>query len=104
MNKAITITENKLLEQLQKFNNKDVSISFNGYIAEHITLHSIKVNKKDFTIIMRSKATNEFFCIDLSDISNIWKTTDDRIVYVFSESVGKIEINNIMCATMNIKE
>lgn len=106
MNETITITENKLLEQLQKFNNKDVNISFNGYIAEHITLYSIKVKKKDFTIIMRSKATNELFCIDLCDISNIWKTTDDKKLFIFSESVGKIkiEINDRIYATINTKE
>lgn len=106
MNETITITENNLLPQLKKFDNKDVTITFNSYVAEHITLHSFKVKKKDFTIIMRSKATNELFCLDLCDISNIWKTTDDKIIYVFSESVGKIkiEINDKIYATINTKE
>ena len=92
MNETITITENKLFEHLQKFNNKDVTISFNSYVAENITLHSIKVKKKDFTIIMRSKTTDELFCIDLCDISNIWKSTDDKKLLIFSETVGQIKI------------
>ena len=106
MNETITITENNLLPQLKKFDNKDVTISFNSYVAENITLHSIKVKKKDFTIILRSKATNELFCIDLCDISNIWKTTDDKELLIFSETVGKIKIEIIdrICATMDSKE
>ena len=106
MNETITITENKLLEQLKKFDNKDVNISFNGYIAENIKLHSIKVKKKDFTIIMRSKTTDELFCIDLCDISNIWKTADDKKILIYSESVGqiKIEIINKRYVTINTKE
>ena len=92
MNETITITEDKLLGQLQKFNNKDVTISFNGYVAEYITLHSIKVKKKDFTIILRSKTTDELFCMDLCDISNIWKSTDDKKLFIYSESVGQIKI------------
>ena len=92
MNETIRITENKLLGQLQKFNNKDVTISFNGYVAEYITLHSIKVKKKDFTIILRSKTTDELFCMDLCDISNIWKSTDDKKLFIYSESVGQIKI------------
>lgn len=106
MNETITIAENKLLNQLKKFDNKDVTISFNGYVAEYITLHSIKVKKRDFTIIMRSKATNELFCIDLCNISNIWKTTDDKKLLIFSETVGqiKIEIIDRICVTMDLKE
>lgn len=106
MNETIRITEDKLLGQLQKFNNKDITISFNGYVAEHIILHSIKVKKKDFTIILRSKATNELFCIDLCDISNIWKSTDDKKLLIFSESVGliKIEIISKRYVTINTKE
>lgn len=106
MNETITITEDKLLAQLKKFDNKDVTISFNGYVAEYITLHSIKVKKKDFTIILRSKATDELFCIDLCDISNIWKSTDDKKLLIFSESVGKIkiEINNKIYVKIRTKE
>lgn len=106
MNETITIPENKLLNQLKKFDNKDVTITFNGYVAEHIILYSIKVKKKDFTIIMRSKVTNELFCLDLSDISNIWKSTDDKKLLIFSETVGqiKIEIIDRICATMDSKE
>lgn len=92
MNKTIKITEDKLFTELKKFNNNDINISFNSYISENITLQNIKVKKKDFTIIIRSKATDELFCIDLCDISNIWKTIDDKIIYVFSETVGRIKI------------
>lgn len=90
MNETITITENKLLEQLKKFDNKDVTISFNSYVAERITLHSIRVKKKDFTIIMRSKTTNELFCLDLCDLSNI--KLKDNVLYLYSETVGRITI------------
>lgn len=90
MNEAIRITENKLLNQLQKFNNKDVNISFNGYVAEKVILQDIKIKKKDFTIILRSKATDELFCIDLCDLSNI--KLKDSVLYLYSETVGRITI------------
>lgn len=92
MQNIIRITEDKLLTELKKFTNKDINISFNSYIAENITLQNINVKKKKFTIILRSKATNELFCIDLCDISNISKTTDNKKIFIFSESVGKIKI------------
>lgn len=92
MQNIIRITEDKLLTELKKFTNKDINISFNSYIAENITLQNINVKKKNFTIILRSKATNGLFCIDLCDISNISKTTDNKKIFIFSESVGKIKI------------
>jgi len=102
MNEVIRITEDKLHTELKRFNNKNITISFSGYIAENIILPKIKVNKKDFTIIIRSKATDELFCIDLSDISDIKKSINNNIIYIFSETVGKIkiEIKNRIYATI----
>ena len=90
MNETITIPEQKLLNQLKKFDNKDVNISFNGYVAEKVILQDIKIKKKDFTIILRSKATDELFCIDLCDLSNI--KLKDSVLYLYSETVGRITI------------
>ncbi len=92
MQETIQITENKLFKQLNKFNNKNITITFNGYIAENITLQNINVKKKDFYIIIRSKTTNELFCINLCDISNIKKSINNDIIYIYSETVGKIKI------------
>ncbi len=86
----VRVTEDELPMVLKLFENMDVVVSFEGDVSEHLTFHNIKTEIKNFEVIVYDIGMTDFFKIKLYDIYEIEKSEDNKILCLFSETLGKI--------------